>query len=97
MARFCKACGRSLDDHKVDGTQPRAGKPGRGKVLFPRSRRYLCRVRPIARDFRKGRIVPTPETRDEAGLPDVMSRTEANDARFVHEDRLKIGGDLHDA
>lgn len=95
MPRFCSACGRDIRDHKVDGTRPNTTPARRGRVAIARVRNYVCRVRPIARDLRVGRYVPDERRRAEQNLNDVMQRTEENDAKFVHEDRLAMGGDLH--
>ena len=94
MPRFCSACGRDIKDHKVDGTRPNTGRARRGRVLPGRVRKYICRVRPIATDYKQGRVVPDETFAAENNLNDPMQRTELNDSKFVHEDRLKIGGDL---
>ena len=95
MPRFCSACGRDIRDHKVDGTRPNLTPARRGRVAIGRVRNYRCRVRPIARSLTAGRIVPDETFALENDLNDPMQRTEANESRFVHEDRLKAGGDLH--
>ena len=44
----------------------------------------------------KVRLVATSPTTKRTMVPHTPQRTKENDARYVHEDRLKPGGDLHD-
>ena len=99
MARFCGACGRSLDafghDMPKDDKGIRTkrinmigeGIRGRHRVGFRRQKQYVCRVKLIARSPTTGKVLPTSNPQ----------RNSATQAAYVQRERLQPGGDLHHA
>jgi hypothetical protein len=85
MPRVCSACGRDLtaEFHDVDGKRLVHG--GRRGLRYARN--WACRVR----------LVGTSPTTGKTNAPLTNQRTSDNDARYVREERLQRGGDLHDA
>jgi hypothetical protein len=79
--RICDACGRRLneEEHRVDGKLVAQTVSGLRTV-----RLWGCKVRLVGRTA-AGNIF-TPHTAD---------RDAELDIRYVHEDRLKPGGDLY--
>jgi hypothetical protein len=97
VARFCGACGRSLDAFGHDMPKDDGGVKtkrisvigdnirGRHRVGFRRQKQYVCRVRLIARSPSTGKVLPTANPQ----------RIKELQTAYVQRDRLQPGGDLH--
>lgn len=94
MPRICVRCGRRLndDEHHVlvddDGEAIKRWtmvNRGKGRMGLQRVRVYECRVSLIATSPATGKIL----------RPAHPQRIKELDTRYVHNDRLKPGGDLH--
>lgn len=98
MPRICPRCNRPLDaeHHTILRHEkgPRKGQPirrpmivrrGRGRLGIQKVLTYECKVRLIAQSPSTGKV----------GVPPSPQRIKELDTRYVHEDRLKPGGDLN--